>query len=264
MSKSDRTSQRIGVFDSGVGGLSVVRALWRLQPGGHFHYFADSGHAPYGDRSDDHAVHRSLVISEHLLSQGAGMIVVACNTATAAAIEALRERYPHLPLVGVEPGIKPAALQSGSGRIGVLATPSTLKSLRYQQLLSRFATGCDVTSIACTGLAAAIEMGHAGREEVQRLLDAYIPSLIEARVDTVVLGCTHYPFIGSDIAQRLGPSVTLIDTSEAVARQVARLAQAQGLLNPERQLSLTSSGDPRTLALMCQDWLGCSSPVEQA
>lgn len=265
MSKSEHSPPLIGVFDSGVGGLSVVRALQAKCPTAPLLYVADCGHAPYGERDVSHVVDRSLRITDYLLSQGAALIVVACNTATAAAIEAMRQQHPELPLVGVEPGVKPAAQRSLNKRVGVMATTSTLQSPRFQSLVQRFATDCFVLPVACAGLAAAIEQGEAKQAAVTDLLDQYCSVMKKAAVDTVVLGCTHYPFVSDAIAERLGPSVTLLDTAEAVAQQAARLydglAQVdRGLQHADapqvRHITLVSTGETEVLERIARERLG--------
>jgi len=260
-------SRLIGVFDSGVGGLSVLRALRQRQPALPLLYTADSGHAPYGDRNPAHVVERSLKVTQHLIDQGAGLIVIACNTATAWAIDTLRERHPTLDLVGVEPGVKPAVALSRNRRVGVMATPSTLASERFASLLARYANDCKILGVGCRGLAAAIEQGEIACEQVDQLLDLYCAELRQAEVDTAVLGCTHYPFVAERIAQRLGPEVQLLDTADAVARQALNLWVAR---HPERasdngnkgQVRLQSTGDTTVLARLAREQLGLFEPVE--
>ncbi|TDM06349.1 MAG: glutamate racemase [Ideonella sp. MAG2] len=264
-------SPPIGIFDSGVGGLSVAKALRATNPTAPLLYVADSGHAPYGERDVSHVVNRSLRITDFLLSQQAAMVVVACNTATAAAIEAMRQHYPSLPLVGVEPGVKPAAQRSANKRVGVMATTGTLNSPRFQSLVQRFAVDCWVLPVACAGLAAAIEEGDAGHSRVQELLDTYCTLLTQAEVDTVVLGCTHYPFVAQDIAARLGPHVTLLDTANAVAEQAARLHRqlcttADRPLGPHAcapELTLMSTGDVEVLARLAKQHLAYEQAVRR-
>lgn len=245
----------IGVFDSGVGGLSVLRALHRQRPDCAFLYVADSGHAPYGERDVAHVVDRSLKIAQYMAAQGARMVVVACNTATAAAIDALRERFAHLALVGVEPGVKPAATASRNKRIGVMATPSTLASARFATLVQRHAPGCLVVPQACPGLAAAIEHGGAADVEIDALLDRYTKPLTEAQVDTVVLGCTHYPFVADRIAKRLGANVTILDTADAVARHALNLHGTSGLVSSP-DVRLQTTGETSVLERLALAHLG--------
>jgi glutamate racemase len=212
----------IGVFDSGVGGLTVLRALHAQLPGVPLIYVADSAHAPYGDRSEAYIVQRARSISQFLLEQGAKLIVVACNTATAAAIATLRAEFD-LPFVGIEPGIKPALAQSRSGRVGVLATPATLRSAKFRALLQAHAAHAAPVLQPCPGLADAVERGDLQSPELHAMIRRYCAPLRAAGCDTVVLGCTHYPLIAAAIQAELGTQVRLLDTAEPVARQAARL-----------------------------------------
>jgi len=213
----------IGVFDSGVGGLTVLRELHRQLPGVPLRYVADAAHAPYGEKSPDEIVQRSLKIAAHLQEQGAALLVVACNTATAHAIQALRERWPQLPVVGTEPGIKPAVLASRTGRVGVLATPATLESARFKSLVERHAAGAQIVQQPCPGLAHAIEQGRFDEPALLALVERFCTPLRAAGVDTVLMGCTHYPLIRPLLQQALGAEVQLLDIETAVARQAARL-----------------------------------------
>lgn len=214
---SDRVPH-VGIFDSGVGGLSILRALLRECPQARFSYVADTAYAPYGQRAPQDIHARSVRLTQHLLDEGVDCVVVACNTATTQAIDVLRQAFPHRPFVGVEPGIKPAAAASRSGRVGVMATPGTLASARFEALVQRHAAHCAVTRVPCPGLASAIEAGLPN-VEVEALLDVFCQPLRAAQVDTVALGCTHYPFVADRVAARLGPTVRIVDTAEAVARR---------------------------------------------
>jgi glutamate racemase len=211
----------VGVFDSGVGGLSVLRALREHLPQAQWVYVADSANAPYGERDEGWLQQRCLHLSQFLCQRGAKLLVVACNTATAAALPALRQAMPDMPIVGVEPGLKPAVLQSTSKRVGVWATGTTLGSPRWAALMAAHGRGAQVHVQACKGLAWAIEQGDA--HAVQALVEQYAKPMREAHVDTLVLGCTHYAFASPWIEQALGPEVVLIDTAAAVARRVASL-----------------------------------------
>lgn len=257
----------IGIFDSGVGGLSVLAALHRMSPRHPLHYVADSGHAPYGDRDPTHVIERSLRVADHLRHHGATMLVVACNTATAWAIDTLRQRHPDLLLVGVEPGVKPAAARSRSGTIAVMATPSTLSSPRFAQLVQRHAPDCHVLPLPCPGLAAAIEAGPAAHDEVERLLDQHMAPLTGSDADVVVLGCTHYPFVRDAIARRLCPAVELLDTADAVARQAMRLTgESASTGTPEDSwpaVRLQSTGDTEVLRRLARAGLGLDQTVER-
>jgi len=255
----------IGIFDSGVGGLSVLRALRRRRSDIPLLYVADSGHAPYGDRDPAHALQRSIRVTEHLMAQGARLIIVACNTATARAIDTLRQRYPKITWVGVEPGVKPAVRHSNNGRIGVLATPSTLSSPRFDSLIDRFAQGCEVIRVPCKGLAAAIETGGPSDPALDPLLDRYCAPVVHAGADTVVLGCTHYPFVAERIAARLGPQVQLLDTADAVAAHALHLwPHCSGQRLPRETIApvrLETTGDATVLARLAHEGLGLNVPV---
>lgn len=240
---------RLGVFDSGVGGLTVLRELRQQLPKVAMHYVADTAHAPYGLREADYIIERSLKVAGHLIDQGARVLVVACNTATAHAIAALRQRWPEVPIVGTEPGIKPAVAQSRVGRIGVMATPATIASARFADLVQKHAGSVQVFSQACPGLVELIERGDLQTEELRALLAQLCQPLIEAEVDTVLMGCTHYPLIQTQLQETLGPQVKLLNIEFAVAQQAARQWQALGLSTegPECQPLLQTSGDAETL-----------------
>ncbi|MDP4299251.1 glutamate racemase [Leptothrix discophora] len=260
MNPQTATAPRIGVFDSGLGGLSVLRSLCRLRDDARFVYVADSGHAPYGDKPVDFIVARSLRVADFLVDQGVDMLVVACNTATAAAVKALRAAHPELPIVGVEPGIKPATQRTRNGRIGVLATEATLRSERFQLLAQAHADRIDLTLQPGVGLAAAIENHALDSATVRGCVERCCAPLRLAGVDTVVLGCTHYPLVADLIASQFGEDVALVDTSEAIARRtldLRPLGQALGT-GVDTRLQLWSSGDPALLTAASQRWLGTS------
>lgn len=221
----------IGVFDSGMGGLSVLKQLRRALPTEDFWYVADTAHVPYGPKSDAFVCERSLAIGGHLAAAGCKALVVACNTATAAAARALREHLP-MPVIGMEPAVKPATSQTRSGVIGVLATEATLSSGRFAALLERFGTGVKVVTQPCPGLVERVEAGDLDGLETLTLLRRYLAPLQAAGADTVVLGCTHYPFLRPILAALLGPGVTLIETGPAVARQTQVRLEEAGLLHP--------------------------------
>lgn len=219
----------IGVFDSGLGGLSVLQALCQAVTGVHWVYVADSGHAPYGERDEAYVMERCRRITAFLRAQGADMVVVACNTATAVAIDVLRREHPGLPFIGIEPGLKPALSRSPSGRVGVMATEATLRSPRFERLLKRWQGSCSVLCVPCPGLAQAIETIDLHHPALHALVHRCVAPLRDHGADTVVLGCTHYPWVAPAIQQALGPQVTLIDTASSVAAQAARvLAGLQG------------------------------------
>ncbi|SDV49036.1 glutamate racemase [Chitinasiproducens palmae] len=254
----------VGVFDSGVGGLSVLRAIRAAMPCESLLYLADSYYAPYGQRSDAFIASRSAALADWLIGKGAKAIVVACNTATAQTIESLRGRLA-LPVIGVEPGVKPAMALSQTGRVGVLATAATLRSERFQTLLGRFAAGCRFVCAPGTGLVEAIEAGVTEGAAMDDLLAACLAPMREAGVDTIVLGCTHYPFIRDAIQAQVGDGVQLIDTGAAVAQQLARrlaqtrLAAPSGAAAP---LRLVSTSDGATLGRIAGALLRLDSTVE--
>jgi len=250
--------RRIGVFDSGLGGLSVLRALHQYLPLADMLYVADSGHAPYGEKDTTEIIARSEYITDFLLTQGAQAIVIACNTATAAAAQHLRARWPDVPIIGVEPGVKPAVAHSPSGRIGVLATPGTLASPKFQHLVERHGRNAEITLQACPGLAKEIESGELDTPRLRELVAQFAGPLQEAQSDTIVLGCTHYPFVRPLFEQVLGPGVRIIDTSDAVARHVAHLVTELPACTPETSgshIRFWSSGNPALLSQIVQRWL---------
>lgn len=212
----------IGVFDSGVGGLTVLREMQRILPAEDFVYIGDTIHAPYGNRSQAEITRLSLGLTRYLLHQKQVRgVVVACNTATAASAEILRQTFPGTPIVAMEPAVKPAARATRTGKVGILATVGTLSSARFAALLDRFGgDGVQFLTQPCPGLVEAIEAGQADAPETRLLLVGYIAPLLAQNVDTLVLGCTHYPLLRPLIAEIAGPNVVLIDTGEAVARRV--------------------------------------------
>ncbi|MDN3922998.1 glutamate racemase [Roseateles violae] len=246
----------LGVFDSGVGGLTVLRELRRQLPAVPLRYVADTAHAPYGQRSSAFITERSLAIGQHLIDHGARLLVVACNTATAHAIHAMRQRWPGLPIVGTEPGIKPAVAASHGGRIGVLATPATIASARYQALLARHAGAAQIFSQPCPGLADLIETGELESAALRELLATLCAPLRAAGVDTVLMGCTHYPLIQPLLEAELGPTVQLLNIEAAVAQQAARLWAGLDLPAAAGRLDLETSGDPEELTRFVQRALG--------
>lgn len=240
----------IGVFDSGVGGLSVLREIRRLLPHEDLLYVADSAHVPYGEKSREFIEARAIAISEFFIRQQAKAIVVACNTATSAAVELLRARFT-LPIIAMEPAIKPAAERTRSRVVGVLATSGTLGSERFASLRSRYGNSVEIAVQPCPGWVELVENGDLGSSVTQGLVSRYVTPLIEKGADTLVLGCTHYPFLRDQIQAIAGKEVTIIDPSPAVARELQRRLQQQQLLNPQRRAGsegFWSSGDPAHVA----------------
>ena len=211
----------IGVFDSGVGGLTILRAVRQALPRENLVYVADAAYVPYGQKSPEQIRDRAMAIGGFLVQQGAKAIVVACNTATAAAIDLLRARLP-IAVVGVEPAIKPAVAATCSGVVGVLATPATLASERYRSLIQRFATGIRIVAQPCAGLAEHIERGDLDGNHTEYLLRGFVEPLLAERVDVIVLGCTHYPLVAHIVQRIAGPDVAVIENGTAVAREVTR------------------------------------------
>lgn len=259
----------IGIFDSGVGGLSVLRALRTELPRERFVYFADSGHAPYGERDGNYVVERSRQVLGRLRAAHAiKAFVVACNTATAAAIHLLRAQNPELPIVGVEPALKPALAASRTRRIGVLATRGTLTSAKYAALLATLSGEAAFVAQPCDGLATAIERGDSA--EIVALCDRYTSALGafgtgNGQIDTLVLGCTHYPFASDALRTCVGPDVALVETGAPVARQTRRLLDAGGLLNVAGvdggRTELLGSGDAALLHEAARRWLNLDRPI---
>ena len=257
----------IGVFDSGVGGLSVLKALRGALPHERFVYYGDTAHAPYGERGDAFVLARSLAVARELVEgEGAKALVVACNTATAAAVHVLRAIWPELPIVGLEPALKPAVAATRTGCIGVLATRGTLASRKFQALHAALAGQTRFVLQPCDGLAAAIE-----RMDTPEII-AVSASCTRAigqfgsesgQIDTLVLGCTHYPLARPQIAALVGPQVTLIDSGEAVARQTERVLRAASLLRPpelaEGRVHLLASGNAAALQHAARHWLGVAA-----
>jgi glutamate racemase len=243
----------IGIFDSGVGGLSVLRALRERLPGVPLRYLADSAHAPYGGRDAAHIMERSVALTQRLVDDGAALIVVACNTATVQAIAALRERWPTLPFVGVEPGIKPAAAQTRNRRIAVMATAATVGSARVQRLVEQHAGQTEVLLQGCPGVVDVVERADGDSAALLDVLRPYCERVRAFDADTVVLGCTHYPFVEPQIRELLGPAVRIIDTARAIAERAASLWN--GAATTGASLTLQTTGDPQALGRMAAQWL---------
>ncbi len=268
----------IGVFDSGIGGLSVLQALRAEMPQERFVYWADSGYAPYGERSDAFVIERSHFITQELLSQGpVKAIVVACNTATAVAIEALRARYPQLPFIGVEPALKPALAQTQTLRVGVMGTHGTLRSQRFEKLRQSVLTdgapkSCEFVMQACKGLALAIEQQTEKAIDDTQALTALCAHHVQSmgtfgtasgQIDTLVLGCTHYVFVQDILRKLVGPNVNIISTGDAVAKQAQRLmAKSFGSMpvkDSQGNVQLWTTGSLHALHAAASRWLDLSA-----
>lgn len=261
----DLAAMPVGIFDSGLGGLSVLRAIRKLLPDETCLYVADSQYAPYGGRDCAYITERTLAVCEWLAGRGAKALVVACNTATTQAIASLRASLP-LPVIGVEPGVKPATLHSRSRVVGVLATQATLGSARLQDLLARFGADCRFICQPGHGLVEAIERCDTDSAEVRALLRSYLEPMLEAGADTLVLGCTHYPFFDATLRELTQGRLELIDTGEAIARQLARVLEERGLRAPAATASaathLYSTSDGAHLHRLASSLLKLDVPVE--
>jgi glutamate racemase len=222
----------IGVFDSGVGGLSVLRAIRGQMPEEPVVYFGDQGHVPYGPRPLEQVRDFSEGITRFLLDKGAKIIVVACNAASAAALTYLRQTFPDISFVGMEPAVKPAAEHTETGVVGVLATPATFQGALYASVVERFGAGVELLQSTCLGLVQQIEKGDLDGPQTRRILVEALNPMLEKNIDTVVLACTHYPFVIPLIQQIVGDKVRVIDPAPAVARQAKRLLEANGTKRP--------------------------------
>jgi glutamate racemase len=239
---TDSTTATIAIFDSGLGGLSILREVCQRLPQHDLLYLADSAYCPYGPRPAAEVRARSLALGRWLVEQGAALLVVACNTASSAALDVLRAELP-IAVVGMEPGLKPAAAATRSGRIGVLATSNTLAGARFAALVERYAEGVEVITQPCPGLVELVEAGELNSPAARALVERYVAPLLERGVDTLVLGCTHYPFLRSTIADIAGPHVAIVDTGPAVAWQVARVAAQRGLAVGQGHAHFWTTGD---------------------
>jgi glutamate racemase len=255
----------IGVFDSGVGGLSVLRAMRDQMPEESMVYFGDQGHVPYGPRSMEEIQKFSEGITRFLLEQNSKLIVVACNTASAAALKYLRGQFPEVPFVGMEPAVKPAAEITKTGKVGVLATPATFQGALYASVVERFGAGVEFFQHTCPGLVGQIENGELNSKSTRRILEDALTPMLEKNIDTVVLGCTHYPFAIPLIQEIVGQNVRVIDPAPAVSRQVRRLLEAKDLLSESDQdgrMEFFTSGDSTVMEMLLPKLLGESGKVK--
>lgn len=257
----------IGIFDSGIGGLSILRAIRGFMPGEPVVYFGDQIHIPYGPRPMEQIGRFSEAITNFLIQQQAKIIVVACNTASAAALKDLRVKFPEIQFVGMEPAVKPAAERTQTGRVGVLATPATFQGALYTSVVERFGNGVDLFQHTCPGLVQQIEQGNLDGKETRQILEDALLPMLEKNIDTVVLGCTHYPFVIPLIEQIVGEKVRVIDPAPAVAKQTKRLLEAGGLVNPASaggSVELFTSGNVETLQSLLPVLLGEQAVVHHA
>lgn len=261
---SNAVSRRgpIGVFDSGVGGLSVLRAIWDELPGVSTFYVADSINCPYGARLADEVVALSDGISRFLIARECQVVVLACNTASAVALGVLRQRYADVVFVGMVPAVKPAARMTRSGVVGVLATPNTFGGQLYHDVIDRFADGVHVISQVCEGWVGCVERGDLDSPETERMVRACVEPLLAAGADTLVLGCTHYPFLMGVLRRVCGDGLQLVEPSVAIARQVGRVyGPARSTRIPQPQHTFFTTGDPTQSAQQIQALVGVRAQV---
>ena len=253
----------VGIFDSGVGGLSVAREIRGLLPAEPLLYLADTAYCPYGGRPVEEIRDRSVAAVAALYERGVKAVVVACNTATGAALELLREEFP-IPILGLEPAVKPAAQSTRTGRVGVMATAGTLRSERFSRLVNTFAQGVEVFAVPCPGLVELVEAGETEGEPTVGALAELLAPLREAQVDTVVLGCTHYPFLREAVARVMGPDVQLLDSGRAVANHLQRVLREAGALaeTGKGDIRLLTTGDPAAVAGVVRRLWGTDVEVE--
>jgi glutamate racemase len=257
-------SRPVGIFDSGVGGLSVWREVARALPHESTIYVADQAHLPYGARPAEQIREFAEAITARLLDLGCKAIVVACNTASAAALKALREHHPEVAFVGMEPAIKPAALHSKSRVVGVMATSGTLQGRMFALAVERFAAGVTLVNQPCAGLVERIEAGELGTKATEALLRDLLAPMLKAGADTIVLACTHYPFVQPLIQRIAGPGVHIIDPAPAVVRQLARLLDEGGTRAPadaRPSHRFMTSGDPAAFARAVKGLVGVDAAV---
>ncbi len=255
----------IGIFDSGVGGLSVLRALRSLLPGAKYVYFADQAHVPFGSRPVDQVRIFAEGITRFLLEHGSEVIVVACNTASAAALHELRNGFQNVTFVGMEPAVKPAAEQTKTGVVGVLATPTTFQGALYASKVERFANGVTVLQHTCPGLVSQIEKGELSTPETRSILQAALIPMLDKGIDTVVLGCTHYPFVIPLIEDICGDQVRVIDPAPAVARQTQRVLESGARLSAVTKNPATrffTSGEASNFQSILKQLIGETHPVK--
>lgn len=256
----------IGIFDSGIGGFSVLAEVRALLPNESLVYVADHRFAPYGDRSLAEVAHRSVQLSGQLIQAGAKVVVVACNSASAAALYTLRDTYPETPFVGMEPAVKPATVHSESGVIGVLATAATFQGELFASLVDRHGNGVEVLPIVGVGLADLVEAGAEATAEAKEAVADLLTPALDRGMDTVVLGCTHYSFLTATIATVTGDRVTIIDPASAVAQQVERVLDADGLRSaPDRRgrVVATTTGDVDRIGVHVERLLGAVDDVRR-
>ncbi len=265
MDRIKKYHRPIGIFDSGVGGLSVLKEVQRQFPSEDLLYFADQAHVPYGIRTREEVLGFSEGIVQYFLNKKVKLIILACNTASAVALEVLRKSYPALPFVGMEPAVKPAAEETSTGIVGVLATPATFQGTLYASTVEKFAKGVKILPDTCPGLVELIEEGKIDHPRTREILELALYPMLDQGVDEVVMGCTHYPFVIPLIREIVGEDVQVIDPAPAVARQAGRLLAEYDLLNNgggNGQTKFLTSGDPAELKRIIGQLLNLETRVE--
>lgn len=263
---SNSSNSPIGIFDSGIGGISVLRAIREQMPAESVLYFGDQVHIPYGPRPMQQIRNFSEAITRFLIDRDAKIIVVACNTASAAALKYLRQKFPKFQFVGMEPAVKPAAEHTHTGKVGVLATPATFQGELYASVVERFANGVELFQDTCNGLVQQIEQGNLEGKQTRKILENALLPMLEKDIDTVVLGCTHYPFVIPLIEEIVGEKVRVIDPAPAVAKQTERLLEAQGIRNDsgtKGNVRFYTSGDVVELKSLLPTLLGETGGIQK-
>ncbi|MGI6250236.1 MAG: glutamate racemase [Anaerolineaceae bacterium] len=260
-----RPTGPIGIYDSGVGGLSVLREVRGLLPAEDLIYVGDQAHVPYGLRDMQEIQQLTEGVTRFLLDQDCKLIVIACNTASAAGLKLMREKYPQVPFVGMEPAVKPAAEQTHSGKVGVLATPTTFSGQLYASVVERFAHDVQLFTSTSPGLVAQIEKGNLDTPKTRKILEQALLPMLQEGVDTLVMGCTHYPFVIPAIERITAGKARVIDPAPAVARQVQRVLGQQNLLKPAMQPGTArffTSGDPRRFSGLIRHLIGMEAEAQ--
>jgi glutamate racemase len=265
MNKKPSASSPIGIYDSGVGGLTVLRAVRELLPHENLIYFADQAKVPYGNRPLEEVRSLGEGVTHYLMDRGAKLIVIACNTASAASLKHLRALYPDFPFVGMEPAVKPAVEQTLSGKVGVLATPSTFQGELYASVVERFAHDVQLFQNTCPGLVQQIEKGYLDTPKTRRILEEALEPMLREGVDTLVMGCTHFPFVIPLIRKIAGEDVRVIDPAPAVARQVKRVLEGLSLSNTADSAGETiflTSAEPHRFEILLQELVEINATVK--
>lgn len=255
----------VGVFDSGIGGVSVLTAIRAELPAVDLIYAGDNFHLPYGEKTMEEILNFSRGVVEFLKSKGCSVIVIACNTASAAALKKLREEFPEIVFIGMEPAVKPAAEQTQTGVVGVMATTATFQGELFSSVVERFASGVKVIQQPCPGLVQQIEAGELDSPETMKMLRGWLEPMKVQNIDRIVLGCTHYPFVKSAIHSILGDGVTIIDPAPAIAKQVRRVLESRGQItdNGSGSLSWYTSGNAGQFAHTLQQLTGMNQKIHQ-